>query len=199
MEWKWTSSPSPRIAVEGHPEDAPPYDLCARQLAALLSPRATGISAYRRAGHDETMTCMTEGVSEAGRTAEAVRARLERAADGLLFLSEVDAPFEYVELPGIPDGEIAADAVAEALGEPDAPMEARSLDDFLAGHVEHVDPADTVAQQNVARFEALKAALMERLSGVCVFRVGAVEVRYYVIGRTAEGRVAGLVTRALET
>lgn len=142
---------------------------------------------------------MTEGVSEAGRTDEAVRARLERAADGLLFLSEIDAPFEYVELTGIPDGEIAADVVARAIGERDAPVETRSLNDFLAGHIEHPDPADRVAQENVAGFRALQAALTESLSDVRVFRVGEVDVRYYVIGRTAEGRVAGLLTRGLET
>lgn len=145
---------------------------------------------------------MTDGAHDAGRTDDggtAVRVRLEAAADGLLFLSETDAPFEYVELPGIPDGEVTTEAVASAVGSAGAPVETRSLDDFLAGHIDQADPADPVAQENVPRFRALKAALTESLSDVRVFRVGEGEVRYYVLGLTVDGRVAGLTTRALET
>lgn len=126
------------------------------------------------------------------------RERLEQAAEGLLFLSETDAPFEYVELPGI-TGEMTAEVVASAVDAAGAPVETRSLDDFLAGHIERADPADAVGQANVPRFRALKAVLAETLSGVRVFRVGEVDLRYYVLGRTKEGGVAGLVTRALET
>lgn len=148
------------------------------------------------------MMPMANGARDAGRMAEgdaALRERLEAAADGLLFLSEMDAPFEYVELPGIPAGEVTPEAVASALGSPGAHVETRSLDDFLAGHIDQADPADPVAQENVPRFRALKAALTEILSDVQVFRVGEVEVRYYAIGRTEDGRVAGLTTCALET
>lgn len=143
-----------------------------------------------------------DGARDAGRTNEGgaqVRERLTAAAAGLLFLSEMDAPFEYVELPDIADGEVTSQAVASAAGSSGAPVAMRSLDEFLAGHIDQADPADPVGQENVPRFRALKAALTETLSDVRVFRVGEVEVSYYVIGRTEGGCVAGLVTRALET
>lgn len=127
------------------------------------------------------------------------RARLESAADGLFFLSEIDAPFEWVELLDAPAGELTPESVARGLGEPEVPVETRSLDDFLAGHIEKADPADPVGQENVPRFRALKEAVAATLSDVRVFRVGEVEVRYYVLGRIRDGRVAGLMTRALET
>ncbi|HEX2188930.1 MAG TPA: nuclease A inhibitor family protein [Longimicrobiaceae bacterium] len=136
-----------------------------------------------------------------GSTAEdGVRERLERAAEGLLFVSETESQFEYVELPGAGEGALTPDGVRAALGEPEGtPVSELTLDRFLAGHVEEADPADPVARENVARFAALKQALAECLSGVTVFRVGDVQVRYYALGRAPGGGVAGLAASALET
>lgn len=126
------------------------------------------------------------------------RKRLEKAAEGLLFISETDAPFQYVELPGAT--ELTPDAIRAALGEPETtPVSERTLDKFLAGHIEKADPADPVAQANVKDFQALKKALRKELEGVTVFRVGDVQLRYYIVGTTPEGTVAGLVTEAVET
>ncbi len=129
-----------------------------------------------------------------------MRGRLEAAAEGLLFLSESESPFEYVELPGEPPAELTPDAVRAALGEPeDTPVAELTLDRFLAGHIEEADPADPVAQEQVARFQALKQALTTHLADVRVFRVGDVQVRYHALGRTPDGRIAGLAASALET
>jgi hypothetical protein len=128
------------------------------------------------------------------------RERLEAAAEGLLFLSETESPFEYEELPAGSPEELTADAVRAALGEPEGtPAAELSLDRFLAGHIEEADPADPVAQEGVARFQALKQALAESLADVRVFRVGDVQVRYHALGRAPDGRVAGLSASALET
>lgn len=128
------------------------------------------------------------------------RERVESAAEGLLFISETESPFEYEELPGNAPPELTADAVRAALGEPEGtPASELSLDRFLAGHIEEADPADPVAQENVGRFRALKQALAESLADVRVFRVGDVQVRYHALGRTPDGRVAGLSASALET
>lgn len=128
-----------------------------------------------------------------------LRKRLEKAARGLLFLSETDAPFTFAELFPAP-AELTPDAVRAALGAPaETPVSGRTLDDFLSGHIEQADPEDPVARKNVRRFATLKDTLNETLSGATVFRVGDVQVRYYVLGRTSDGRVAGLVTEAVET
>jgi hypothetical protein len=138
---------------------------------------------------------MSENAAERG-----VRARLEAAADGLLFISESESPFEYVELPGGASRALTPDAVRAALGEPrTTPVAELTLDRFLAGHIEEADPADPVSQANVARFRALRRALTDTLAEVKVFRVGEVQVRYYALGRAPDGSAAGLVASALET
>jgi hypothetical protein len=138
---------------------------------------------------------MTENAEGQG-----VRERLEAAAEGLLFISESESPFEFEELPGGAPAELTPDTVRAALGEPEGtPVAELTLDRFLAGHIEDADPADPVAQENVARFQALKQALTESLSDVRVFRVGDVQVRYHALGRTPDGKIAGLVASALET
>jgi hypothetical protein len=129
-----------------------------------------------------------------------VRGRLEAAAEGLLFLSESESPFEFEELPGDAPAELTPDAVRAALGEPEGtPVAELTLDRLLAGHIEEADPADPVAQEQVAGFRALKQALTTHLADVRVFRVGDVQVRYHALGRTPDGKVAGLAASALET
>lgn len=138
---------------------------------------------------------MSENAEEQG-----ARARLEAAAEGLLFISESESPFEYEEFPGESPEELTPAAVRAALGEPeDTPVAELSLDRFLSGHIEEADPADPVAQESVGRFRALKQALAESLGDVKVFRVGDVQVRYHALGRAPDGRIAGLAASALET
>lgn len=138
---------------------------------------------------------MTENAEGQG-----VRERLDAAAEGLLFISESESPFEFEELAGGAPAELTPDAVRAALGEPEGtPVAELTLDRFLAGHIEDADPADPVAQEQVTRFQALKQALTESLSDVRVFRVGDVQVRYHALGRTPDGKVAGLAASALET
>jgi hypothetical protein len=116
-----------------------------------------------------------------------LRRRLEGAAAGLVYLSEGEAPFAYVE-------------PTEAELHPDgARVEEVSLDRFFAGHIEESDPNDPVAQAHVERFRALKQALRESLEDVRVLRVGEVEIRCFIVGRTASGDLAGLATTAWES
>ena len=132
----------------------------------------------------------------------ALRERLERAAEGLLYTSETDAPFEYVSAPrrGGAGGELtAAEVAALFAGGDGGPVGERTLDKFFARHIERVDPHDAASVALVPRYEALKAALRESLGSVRAVRVGAVEVRCFVVGLDARGDVAGLATRAVET
>ena len=129
---------------------------------------------------------------------DSLRARLERAADGLVYTSEGDAPFEYVELgaaqPLAPErfGALAGAAAG-------ARVEEVTLERFFAGHIEESDPADPAAQALRGRYTALRQALRDALAEVRVFRVGDVEIRCYVVGRTPEGALAGLATTAWES
>ena len=132
-----------------------------------------------------------------------MRAALEAAADGLVYSSESDRPFEYVELAAAAPphlGPLTAERLAALLGAaPGTRIEERSLDRFLARHIETSDPYDAEAQRVRPRYEALRDVLRGSLADVRVFRVGEVEVRCYVVGWTPEGSLAGLVTTAVET
>lgn len=133
-----------------------------------------------------------------------LRTRLERAAEGLSYTSEIDAPFEYVcaaRAAGADGGGApAAREVAALFGaDPGEPLGERTLEEFFARHVERVDPHDAPSRALIPRYAALREALRQSLRGARAVRVGAVEVRCYVVGLDADGNVAGLATRALET
>ena len=128
-----------------------------------------------------------------------LRAELEGAGRGLLYLSEGEAPFEYVELPGASAADLTPARFAALLGAPaGTAVTEQSLDQFLSGHLEASDPAAPVPQAQRGAFAALKALLERRLAGVRVLRVGAVEIRCYLVG-VSDGAVAGLATTAFET
>jgi histidine triad (HIT) family protein len=130
----------------------------------------------------------------------ALRERLEQAAEGLVYVSEGEHPFEVFVMPWDGDEPVTPEAFAarEDAG-PDEPVAETTLDAFLAGHLEASDPEDPEAQRLRPRYERLKATLAESLADVRVFRVGEVEVRCYAVGRDGQGSLAGYRTVAVET
>jgi hypothetical protein len=138
-------------------------------------------------------------VPRAGDSA-ATRSRLERAADGLLYASESDYPFEYVYLAGPFSGPLTVELFRAAAGVPEGvPVEATSLDAFFARHVERADPNDAAAQSLVPRYRRLETTLRTALHDTRVFRVGEVLIRCYVVGTDSAGNAVGLATWAVET
>lgn len=130
----------------------------------------------------------------------ALRERLERDAEGLLYTSESDRPFEFFFLPGAGDQPPGAEAFARLAGaEPGAPVGERDLDKFFQRHVEGADPADAAGQAARPRYERLRETLRSELRGTTVYRVGTVEVQCYVVGGDGRGNLAGLRTVAVET
>lgn len=130
--------------------------------------------------------------------AAGARARLEAAAAGLLFLSESEAPLEYVEAALPPGAATPAGRVAQAFGERSAPSRESSVAAFFAGHIQDVDPADAVQQSLVPRFQSLVAAIEEELREPGVYCFGEVEKRCYVVGVAGEV-FAGVRTTVYET
>lgn len=114
------------------------------------------------------------------------RTRLERAAEGLVYLSEGDAPFQYVEFAALP-----APAGAR--------VEEVTLERFFRGHIEEVDPSDATSVALRDRYAALRDTIREVLPDVRVYRVGEVEIRCYLVGSAPGGGLAGLMTTAWET
>ena len=129
-----------------------------------------------------------------------MRERLERAASGLVYVSEADHPFEFFSLPeGGPD-DLSPPRFLSLIGTPPyTPVEERTLDEFFSGHIERSDPNDPVAQSNRKRYRRLKRLLRDTLGDVRVLRVGRVELRCYIVGVEPCGTLAGLVTTVVET
>lgn len=112
-------------------------------------------------------------------------AALTRATKGLLFPSETDAPFEPF-VWGKADNSAAA--VRRLAGQSSsAECQEQSLDEFLG---------DLLGEKE---FQALRAAVEKTLGDPRVYRFGSVRVTYYIVGTTADGRLAGLKTTAVET
>jgi hypothetical protein len=130
-----------------------------------------------------------------------LRQRLEQAAEGLVYSSEGDYPFEFFFLPMNGSEELLDEQRFAALvgAPPDTPVRLNTLDRFLSNHIETSDPWDVETQRIRPRYERLKALLQENLRDVCVFRVGEIQIRCYIAGWDEQGNLTGLATTAIET
>ena len=128
------------------------------------------------------------------------RSELESAAQGLVFSSGADHPFEYFFVASSLAEPLTIDSFRTTMGIPTtASIDERPLDAFLSRHIERVDPTDAASLALVPRYQQLKDALRETLNGPAVFCVGQVSKRCYLAGTDARGNVVGLVTTAMET
>lgn len=129
---------------------------------------------------------------------DSIVTQLKQASEGLLFLSETDAPFEVIHWQ---TQEQLTPAKLLQLTEhpPDAPVELRTVDDFFAIATQEEDWHDEEERETVKRFQNLVSVLKQNLSQLQVFRVGSIEIDVYIIGVTQNGDWAGLSTKLVET
>jgi histidine triad (HIT) family protein len=114
---------------------------------------------------------------------------LKKASKGLTYTSETDAPLKPFVWD---DGEQLSDEhLLELAGEDEgAAVEQESLDDFL----------HAVPDEDRPKFDVLARVLKEQLSGIKVYKVGdEAERNAYVVGKSADGKWAGLKTTVVET
>src|SRR5262249_32604825 len=120
---------------------------------------------------------------------DAVLDALARASRGLRYTSETDAgfePFAWKDGNALTEGRL----VQLAREEPGTGVEATSLDAFFGA----------VPSEDRAAFQELAEALRAQLSGVKVYKVGdEAERRVYLVGKSRDGRWAGLRTTVVET
>ena len=114
---------------------------------------------------------------------------LKKANKGLQFTSETEADLEpFVWKDG---GNLTQDRLLElAEAEKGTPVEEMTLDSFF-----HAVPSE-----DKAKFDKLAKVLKEQLTGVKVYKVGdEPEKDVYIVGKTADGRWAGIKTQVVET
>lgn len=128
-----------------------------------------------------------------------LQATLDDAGERLLFTSESDAPFTWFAR----DAQRAVPtnaAMLRLLGLPAAtPVTQVTVDHLFRHAVAAEEGAGLADAHRAARFRQLVQTLKRELTGVTVFRVGEVQVRIFIVGRTRCGTLAGLETLAIET
>ena len=112
-----------------------------------------------------------------------IEAALQQASQGLL-MPHPFAPFVW---SGQAHALLTHAKLLELSGQPsDLRVTTTDLDDLLRNVAEPLDWHDAEQQRLVPRFQALKAVLHARLSDLTVYRVGAVQVQVYIIGRSGD-------------
>jgi hypothetical protein len=123
---------------------------------------------------------------------------LKEATRGLMFMSESDYPFEIVRWRGV--AELTPDFLRALTGhEKAAPVETESAKDFFRAATSEPDWKGEAELASARRFQHLLSLLEENLTGLKAFRVGAIDIHVYIVGRAASGNLLGVSTRVVET
>lgn len=133
---------------------------------------------------------------------DALRAALERAADGLLYGSESDRPFEFVRFAGDRRdvGALTPAEVAALVGMPGARATERPVERFLEHHTARFDPQDARSVELAPRYREFANLLRRSFPALRIYRVGEIEIRVLALGNDpATGELAGVSTVAVET
>ncbi|MFN7134399.1 MAG: nuclease A inhibitor family protein, partial [Myxococcales bacterium] len=122
----------------------------------------------------------------------------EAAVDGLLFMSESDYPFDYVQFPGA--GKASAQDLAKLLGRPaGTPVEQRSMDDFFNPRTQPQSWWEPEQHVDAQKYRQLRQTLEGNLTDLRVVRVGEIEIGVYLVGRNRFGDLVGVRTTSIET
>lgn len=129
-----------------------------------------------------------------------VVATLRQASDGLLFISETDAPLVPFFWPDENNGaEMTPERLRELANVPeDAPIKSSSIATFFKPATKAEDWHNDDEKAEVARFQALVETLKSTLKKPMAWRVGETEIAVYVVGAVSDGW-AGVQTRVVET
>lgn len=121
---------------------------------------------------------------------------LKQATNGLLMMSETDYPFEIVSWKNL---KVTTNYLREVSDQPEAAVEIESINDFFRAAATQREGMSVESGDLAKRYQHLIKVLEDNLSDVQVYRVGAVNIIIYAIGRSASGNWLGLSTRVVET
>lgn len=125
---------------------------------------------------------------------------LREATDGLLMMSETDAPFEFYQAENMKDEALNEETVLRLAAMPaDYPFEEMELGYFFRNMTQARPDAGDAGIAQAKRFENLQKKLHELLQDVKVYRIGETQKLVLILGRTPNGEIAGLKTMVVET
>jgi len=137
------------------------------------------------------------GTGTVASTAAAL-SRLAALVSELLWISEADHPWLVVRLGTGAELDLphTLTAAASRVG---CEVQRLVIENFFA-RATHVQPYHTAADRiTIERYQALVRFLTGELANANVYRVGAIDVDVYAIGRSLEGEWVGVATKVIET
>jgi hypothetical protein len=78
-------------------------------------------------------------------------------------------------------------------------VEEKEADKWLNSHCTSSDPSDSVSVEQAQKMSGLRDFLKSQLTDLKVFRFGEVNISVFIVGRTANGELAGALTGLVET
>ncbi len=124
-------------------------------------------------------------------------------SEGLSFLSESDYPLVVRSVTVEGDATTLDTILLQVLKQRrikvQTPVQTLTADDFFQRTITVQDWMSDAEKATVARFQALVLALKERCIELAVFKVGAISIDVFVIGKTLEGELLVLQTKSIET
>ncbi len=148
-----------------------------------------------------------------------LQATLQPLTADLWMPSETDASFAFVSAKGIGSAPITDALIREKLGAQhdlllpqvmyvdasEVSLAGRTQVEqydgvqFLNRIIDNADPNDPDSLERAARFATLRDALTSQLTDLKVIRFGRISISVFIVGRTADGALAGLLTGQVET
>jgi len=123
---------------------------------------------------------------------------IARACEGLIYISETDAPLTAFNAPAI--AELSPQKVAAAAGVTNSPdVQTAPAATFFSRLTQERDWFGDREKENAKKFGELYALLDERLRDLTVFRFGTIRIDIIVAGIDSGGNAAGIRTFAVET
>jgi hypothetical protein len=144
------------------------------------------------------------------------KSQVEALTQGLTLMSETDANLKFVSANAIGTATIDPHLIRQKLtyqhdrlidsvmsgGTPLAKREGsevRDAEQFLTRLATPNDPGDPDSVAQAAKFAQLKTLLESQLTDLTVVRFGRVNISTFIVGRTKNGELAGILTGQVET
>lgn len=124
--------------------------------------------------------------------------RIEKACEGLVYISETDSPIEVFFRDDVK--EPTAKALLRKLERTDElATESSKPEDFFQRLTLSKEWHTKEQTKTVSRFKKLQQLLEKELDDIHVIRVGKIRIETYVIGKNKTGEVMGIKTFSVET
>ena len=126
-------------------------------------------------------------------------AALQVATEGLLWISEIDAPFEIVQWQNLSIPFVNEQLLKLTGHSGDTSVEVIEVDDFFSAATEEQDWFGDEEKAIAKRYQEVVSALKQHLNQLKVYRMGDINIDIYIVGITESGEMIGLATQAVET